>query len=70
MTVTSSLSHEDKVPTTKGKGAERCPLFDERGYLSPESPEGGLWYHTSQGSVWLRQRPADDDQGTFPHILR
>ena len=60
--------HGYKTPETKGAGW--FSLLAERGHQSPEPCEGGVEYDTSEGRVWFRQRPPDNDQGTFLPIVR
>jgi len=67
LAVTSSLDHASQFSTTEGEGWNH--LIAEYRHRWPESREGGLECHASQGCFWFRQRPPHNDQGTFP-LLR
>jgi len=67
LAATSSLDHASQFPTTEREGWDH--LIAEYRHRGPESREGDLKCHASQGSFWFRQCPPHNDQGTFP-LLR
>ena len=64
----SSFSHGRQLTTTKG--TDRRSLRIEHDHRRLESGKRLLWYRASKGSVWLCQRPPDNDQGMSLPILR
>ena len=63
---TLQFDHGRRVSTTKG--TRWCPLLVECGHRWPESCQGALEYHTSQGCFWLRCHPSHHDQDMFPSL--
>ena len=61
---TLRFDHDRKIPTSGRAG--RCSLLAQCGHRWPESRQGTLEHHTSQGCFRFCQHPSHHDPGEFP----